>query len=677
MIRRTALSAVAVSALLSVAAWAAPGAKVLNPKGAEASALVVEVMKRYGIEQGQLAFIDTGAWTFGSEASAIVAMETTERATAVLEYGETPQYGKRLEDPELHYIHVFYLKDLAPGVTWHACMTCTDRNGRRVVSADVTVATKKVEGAVRIPDDLQGPPYVLDKPGTYYLVTKDITAPKTAFNIAAPGVTLDMGGHTVVYNEERLGLPTDSYNNMLKDSSFGVRVRGGPGAVIQDVKILNGTIVQGKGNDEGSYTTIGFNPIYFSGGADSEIAGVTCVYSGTQITGIMCHNPGENIRLHHCVVEDRGNLIANRHQQCAAIKFASPGGGKLYNNLVKRARQGALASVGQNTEVAHNEVHIDSHSINSFGIGPKDGCDVHHNRIFGCGDNVVAISTTGGCDKVKVHDNYIWLQAHDIAAYKQDLNTKDMESSEYSIMSGVRETWGSKDVDYSKNVILVTAREGGKVRGTFFFADQQSAGVVFRDNLVIALCEDDRSDGLGAIGGVGTGGRGAVIPIDFTGNTIVSNVANFNLQDSYGSSNNYRFAGNTFVKVGDRKDYRTIRSRAGYPSKGHVFTDTVFEGGAGFDSSSARGVDGFEVRWTLTLTGPAGADVSIKDAEGNAAFAGKLGDDGKLAVPLAQFKQAGGKRVDATPHAVTVTKDGKTATKTVTMDGKKEIRITP
>ena len=719
------VAGIAAAALLA-AGPAAGQTKVINPAGSEASDIVKQVMQTYGIEQGEVAFVDSGTWTFGSERSAVVAMETRLRADAVLEYGETAAYGKQLQDKELHYIHVFYLADLAPDKTYHVRLTCTDRNGRKAVSRDVAVETKTVADAVHIPDDLPGPPYELNKPNTTYIVTKDIVAPKTAFRIPAAGVTLDLGGHTVTYNEEHMGLPTDSFNVMVKDSAFGVRA-----VAPKDLKILNGTIRQGKGNDEGSYTTIGFNPIYLTGGANSEIAGVTCVYAGTQITGIIGHYPGAGIRIHHCVVDDGGNRISDRHQQCGAIKLASPGGGKLYNNLVKRARQGALPSAGTNVEVAHNELHIDSHSINSFGIGVKDGSDVHDNRIFGRGDNVIGIGTTGGCDKVKLHDNYIWLQAHDISAYKQDLNTKEMESSEYSIMSGVRITWGSKSVDYYKNVILVTAREGGKVRGTFFSADEASRGALFRDNLVIALCEDDKSDGWGAVAGVGTASRGPVVPIEFVNNTLVSNFANFNMQDDYGTSNNYRFVGNTFVKVGDRPDYATIRARrsSGYPSTGHVLLDSVFEGGAGYDRNTARDanqinaawlltlsgqagaevsiknedgktvytgkltkegsvsvplndelqvmtkMDDFTVQWTLTISAPAGADVSIKDKDGNDAFTGKIGDDGKLAVPLTEFKQNGRTKTVMTPHSVTVTKDGKTATKSVEMNAKKDVPI--
>ena len=83
----------AACVLSAAAAWAAPEAKVVNPAGGEASDIVVQVMKTYGIEQGEVAFIDSGAWAFASETSAVVAMETSLRTDAVLEFGETAAYG--------------------------------------------------------------------------------------------------------------------------------------------------------------------------------------------------------------------------------------------------------------------------------------------------------------------------------------------------------------------------------------------------------------------------------------------------------------------------------------------------------------------------------------------------------------------------------------------------------
>jgi hypothetical protein len=221
----------------------------------------------------------------------------------------------------------------------------------------------------------------------------------------------------------------------------------------------------------------------------------------------------------------------------------------------------------------------------------------------------------------------------------------------------------------------MTARDGGKIRGTFFFADPAAKGAVFRENLVVAIAENEESDGWGAIGGVGTRSRGEPAAILFANNTIVSNFANFSLKDTYGSSQNYRFVGNTFVKVGDRADYATIKGRSGYASSGHVFLDSEFGGGAGYDQIRDLNLDSFEVQWTLIVEAPAGADVTIRDAAGSQAFAGKISADGKLNVPLTEFKYEALKRTETTPHDVTVASAGRVVTKTVTMNAKKSIQM--
>ena len=49
--------------------------------------------------------------------------------------------------------------------------------------------------AVRVPEGVQGPPYVLDRADTTYLVTGDLSTDGTAIFVAASGITLDLGGH--------------------------------------------------------------------------------------------------------------------------------------------------------------------------------------------------------------------------------------------------------------------------------------------------------------------------------------------------------------------------------------------------------------------------------------------------------------------------------------------------
>ena len=627
----------------------------LNPAGQEVTPLVREVMDRYGIEQGEVTFREEGTWVYCSETSAVVAVETTERTRATLEYGQGEAFDRVLDDPGLHYIHVFYLRELKPDALYRLRFAAQDRRGRRAESSVMSIETRAQPDAIRITEQMSGPPYALAEPG-HYLLTEDIAAAGTALQISASDVSLDLGGHRVVYDEDDPELTGEDVDAHVERAAYGIKVLG----AAQKVQILNGTVAQGRAGNGGSDESIGYNPVYAEGISQLEIAGLTCTYRGSQLSGIACRDLGPGISVHDNVVEDLGKSIDNRHQMCAGVRLNGAQGGAVFGNLVRRARQAALGNLGKGLDVHDNELHIDSYSINSFGIGIKDDSIVHGNRIFGCGDNVVALATTGGCRNIELYDNYIWLQAHDLGEYQADLNTKEMESSPYSIMSGVRITWGCEDVDYRNNTILVTAREGGKVRGTFLYNDPGVHRATFRHNLVMAIAEDEVSDAWGAIGGVGNETRGPVEPMLFGGNTIVSNFANFNMQDTYGVSINYRFVGNTFVRVGERPDYATIRAREVRPSRGHMFLNSRFEGGAGYELIDIGAEDEFTVQWLYELEAPAGARVTILDAHGSQAFDGESGEEGKVSVPLTHFHQKGPERELKTPYTVTVVADGET-----------------
>ncbi|MFC2131706.1 hypothetical protein ACFLSQ_09750 [Bacteroidota bacterium] len=646
-----------------------------NPRGNEPAEIVKQVMDKYGIEQGELSIRNEGYWAYTSETSAVVAFETTERVLSMLEWGETNSYGSQLNISESHYIHVYYLKDLMKDKDYHIRLTAfNDSHTQEAVSDDFVISTKTLDNAVRIPDDIDGnPPYILDQPDTYYLVTEDITADSSAFEFTGEGSTLDLGGHTIIYNEIPLKIPTDQWTPHREGSSFGIKMRSAG----SDMKILNGTIIQGKGNDTSSYVTLGFNPIYVSGGANLEIAGLNIQYAGVQITGIYCHYPGENMNIHHNIVTDSGKYIINRHQQVSAIKMNSPGGGKLYNNLIKRARQSALGGIGIRSEAYNNEIHIESYSINSFGIGAKDTCKVHDNKIFGFGDNVCAIATTGGTTDTEVYNNYIWLQAHDLEDFKPFLNPKDMESTDISTMSAIRITWGGLRINYHDNIIMVVGREGGILRGTWLYSDNNTKDIICSNNLIIALAEDDSTTGWGAIGGVGSSSDTEAPPINFINNTIVSNFTNYSMKDSYGYSMNYLFTENTFVRAGDRDDYVTIRSNEGSSSKGAVFIDSKFEGGAGYNIArmSDYSHDDFTVKWTLTINAPEGTHIRISDSIGNEVHNGYIEADSTEAVILTEYKRTQQLKEFFTPHTIFATFNEESFEEKIYMDDTKEIYL--
>ncbi|MCF6173396.1 MAG: carbon storage regulator, partial [Campylobacteraceae bacterium] len=118
-----------------------------------------------------------------------------------------------------------------------------------VLSDDIIINTKSIPNAIRVPDDFGGnPPYILDQSNAYYLVTEDIDADSTAIIFTGEGSTLDLGGHTIIYNELPLRLPTEEWTPQRNNSSFGIKMQSaGP-----NMKVFNGRIMQGKGNDTSS-----------------------------------------------------------------------------------------------------------------------------------------------------------------------------------------------------------------------------------------------------------------------------------------------------------------------------------------------------------------------------------------------------------------------------------------
>ncbi|HUU42220.1 MAG TPA: hypothetical protein VMX57_00485, partial [Planctomycetota bacterium] len=129
--------------------------------------------------------------------------------------------------------------------------------------------------------------------------------------------------------------------------------------------------------------------------------------------------------------------------------------------------------------------------------------------------------------------------------------------------------------------------------------------------------------------------------------------------DNYSHGGKYRFARNTFTKVGSDTRYRTIvMGYRGYryPSFGHAFFDTTFEGGASFDRVSFEGARDtqfdFSVGYTLDITGAPGTMVRISDRTGENVFSGAIAADAKLAVPLLAWRRNAEGRTMLTPHTV-------------------------
>jgi len=615
----------------------------------------------YEIPGADLAFDPEGEWSYVSKNSACLAFETNLPAKTYVEYGLTSSYGSQVdvETDRYHYLHICHLTGLASDTTYHYRFVAEDERGNVIASLDDTFTTATPPNVVYIPGGVTGPPYNLSLTNRTYLVTQDLVCNRTAFNINVSDVTLDLGGHTVIYNQEDHQVVEDFRDT----SAMGVRAISR-----SNVRVVNGIIKQGLGYNTAGAGSLGYSPIY-AGSCSGEIAGIRAEYAGSQITGMDLDSAG-GLVAHHNVLLDRGGEIDDRHLAPRGIDA----GGTTHHNLILRHRQMAIDGAN-NSDFYHNEVYVDSCATNAAGIMfYKDvNSSAYGNRIFGTGYLVLGISTvSSGISDIMVHDNFIHLQATE----------PDTRWSEYGAQSGAyccRVTWGGDNIQYYDNVMVTYGRDGGMVRGTWFNATPSIVDVVYRDNILKAVLENMDSDIQGCVVHTGDSNPGDA-PIFYEHNRLISNFCNARMgEDYYGAGCNAEFYDNTFVKEGpDRPDYRTIGVGYGsFRSTGHKFFDSAFEGGAGYDQVrfDGTGLRDFYVGWTLTVKTLPGVNVTVKDAFDTVVFTGVSDGDGKAQTLLYQYMQDHAGRTYYTDHTVMIEKDGETAETTVTMDAKKTVEI--
>jgi len=364
-------------------------------------------------------------WIHVSETSAVVYWQTGKEARDVetagrgyVEYGLTEAYGNRTQEFGLPpvceavpaEVRVFQkpswsqrhrITGLQAGKTYHYRLVFIGPDEAVAKSKNLTFATKELANAVRIPQDVQGPPYVLDQAGAVYLLTSDVTTEGTAFDIRADNVTLDLGGQKVVY-----GVSSPK-------ASHGVFARSRKG-----LRIVNGAIHQGSTKVGKSY------PVLLSGCAETEVAGLDVTYGDQDGQGILFAWAKANNNVHHNVILDTGVATSNRHQQINAIALPRGGSGaRVHHNIILRCRQSGIGFSGSQRsaiegkpegsgfEIHNNMIYQGSCMTNSMGISVSGGVrdyEVYNNRIYGRGEMPECIYTGAGASHGKIYSNYTY-----------------------------------------------------------------------------------------------------------------------------------------------------------------------------------------------------------------------------------------------------------------------------
>lgn len=334
-------------------------------------------------------------WTYVSETSAIVYWQLdgiAKAASSYVEYGKTDALGLRTavtEEPRWSHFH--RLTDLETGVTYSYRMVIVDpATKQRTRSEILTLTTSRRGEAIRIPQEVTGPPFSLGKEGATYLLTEDVTADGTAFVISAPNVALDLDGHTVIFGDN-----TD-------DQISGVLAKNEGKATI-----CNGHMVQGQRSKA-----------YSSAVESRWRAQPTEIFGISTDVHLRCAYPvkflgrAADCHIHHNYLYSRVTEIESRHYPGNDLLRLDIAGDNIHvhdNLLTEGCHVGVrLRGEGSNVEVHHNDIRHHQQYVNGYAIAA--GCPrlhIHHNKVTSCGRGLHLTE-----EGIRCHDNYLDIYGH-------------------------------------------------------------------------------------------------------------------------------------------------------------------------------------------------------------------------------------------------------------------------
>ena len=417
-----------------------------------------------------LMFEDIGFWEHTSYTSHVVGFTTNLPAISIIEYGETAAYGHTTTQSEsCFYQHLHYIKGLESGKTYHYRFLAQDYDGATITSADHTFTTQQYAGnVIRIPEDMSGePPYTLTQGDTTYLLTCDLTVPTMAINIKTHNITIDLDGHTIIYDN----VPSKIAGSGIYDEEATFGIRAGLWN-FTNFKILNGIIKQGRNGGAGVIGE-GYNPLFLNhmGVTYNEVAGITVDYYGDNIGGMVA---GDG-HIHHNVLYDRGLGIDDRHMAIRALRTGRRTDNDVSFNSLRRFRHCGIRSNGK---TSYNELYSDSFATNSFALSPDsdDGSEIIGNKIFGMGYLPIGIGWGSNTD---VRNNFIYMRGYAPANRSEEYGRK-------SSIAGMRVTaYECKNMLFEDNVIALKAEdECTMARGIWTFNSANNKNIVYRRNTV-------------------------------------------------------------------------------------------------------------------------------------------------------------------------------------------------
>jgi hypothetical protein len=499
-------------------------------------------------------------------------------------------------------------------------------------------------------------PGILDKRGATYVLARDVTAPGTAFTIAADQVTLDLAGHTITYGTA----PGDDRHGVISEEHDGVVIK-------------NGAITQGPGNGAGCHAVSVV-------GSDVEIADLTITVQGADTDAIFT-NWGRRIHIHGNRCTNNCAKVTNRHQGVAAIDVINNAGGgtAVHDNIVENSPQfgirvrakpaGSSGFAVYDNQVSHQAIVTNPYAIAVDNMGD---CEVYGTRITARnGRGIHVESETMSPGWVLVHDNQV--------------DVKEGPNPEYAVnwTHGIK-LEGAPHARVYNNQVIARAEPGFGHAYALDLSLTPGTDCEIYHNTFTAISTDPAFI------------AAACHPLETErgcGARLHDNVFESNsrlLYWNWGGGDSLYLASNVFRRLPGEVPFHTLHFENGGSSATDItLLDSRLEGGASLDDvfMKPNAVDvAYTVRWYLTVAvrdadgqPVAGARVTITDRAGAQVFAEATTEQGTMRADLVEYAATGppAARTEHTPHRVRVSKAGFQAREvTATVDHSQELAVT-
>ena len=502
-------------------------------------------------------------------------------------------------------------------------------------------------------------PGVLDQPGATYLLTRDVTAPRTAFMIKGDRITLDLGGHSVTYGAEvgvdychgvflRPGGGEDTFKGVPEDG-FG----GG-----NHFTLKNGRIVQAKQplapegaiayqygrtvKEEGDHPRPGryCHAVYIRGCDGFLVSGVTTEVNSRDSNNIhILYCKGGEIANNHCISTVKE--ITNRHWPGTQVINVGPVGGyvDIHHNTIDGGGQWGIyvasqGNTGHLVEVHHNIIRHRSYTTNGYAIG----CHAPNMRVYA---NVVKSIGRG------VH-----LTANNIDFYNNLVEPREKPNPEYpSTRTHGIKLEGPSHTQVHHNFCRVVAEEGfGDADPLDLDCPQHSGNRIYK-NTIEAIRTSDKY-WAASINVIRAERSNLALIHD---NVFRTN--HWHFRGDWGGMQGMLFANNRFEVIGQPQDYDffALKQSTAATTQKMIFRDNELTAPADYKKAhllyakryTRANVD-ITVQWTVHVAAvdPAGKPVSAvsvfaRDEKGEPVAADVTNSEGKANLVLTDYRIIG------------------------------------